>query len=1012
MKAKNISKRVLSVILCTVMLFSCWVFTAPNADAATAGNYHWKFTLKTTDNGDSNDNDSGNYVYLYGKPTNGTGKQATLGSATGKSLANSYYQVKNSVLTFEGTDANFPTSVSMSIHFDRGAWRSWGGDYNLSVYDNTTSSWKTLCSGSWGWSRKWGNTCTASCSVNSADYPVATTTSVGGGSTSVNVPTDGTSTNSSAAFSAGTVKDQYGVNWHEDATLSSNKPNGTGFSSNKITVTSGCNRDSDYTVTITATCGSASATKTCTIKTFDYIVDFVDYDGTTNLKHQTGIDYNGSATAPSSPSRGPDSTNHYAFKSWSGTYTNLTSGAQTQTVTATYTGTAHSDWTYSEISGDHSDHTKKCGSCTYSTTAAHTYGATTITIANDGKTATASRTCSTTGCNHTQETSLSIGSGITSAETTPATCTAKGKHTYTATSPYGDGKTATKVVEDIPATGHHLADNPIMYSDAEGHYYKCKDCDAFIKSDLSEGKHAHTPKAAQRENVVPATCTTAGSYNSVVRCSECDWVISSTPQTIDPLGHDYGAWTDYNNATQHQRVCANDETHIEYKNHDWSGWQHVVPTEEETGVRATVRQKLVDAQYNEETSHYNYCTVCGYTKIESHPPVEQWTIDQEHTYPATCEAAGQTTSECPDCHKTKVTPIAATGHTWVRWDGCSEEKISELSGAVPVIFKCENGCGKYCAAQYNPETKEYEEDPGHSGDSPTSYEVASNTAQIPTPSFNEHFEHFDGQMEPYRYAERKASLRVRPSEKEDDTQAMRFSGNLSASNIIGSVDFNVNPTLIIKNYTEDMPAKDAKLMSLEEIRNNRDAYDDNTVIDFGFVFTQARFIRSAKETIDYDLMTLDNIGTNYRIYRMSVVGNNLDNFRDGKTIKNWKGLTMNEDAQATFNLVIDVNKKNYQATYVARTYVIYKYHGDIICVYDQPYENYEWDNEKGEDVPKLYYSHDSVYNQAHKVLTLTEPTDFVKSYLEDKIINNTATQNFVDWNVNYTLKDFPKVEED
>ena len=118
---------------------------------------------------------------------------------------------------------------------------------------------------------------------------------------------------------------------------------------------------------------------------------------------------------------------------------------------------------------------------------------------------------------------------------------------------------------------------------------------------------------------------------------------------------------------------------------------------------------------------------------------------------------------------------------------------------------------------------------------------------------------------------------------------------------------------------------------------------------------------------------------------------------------------MNEDAQATFNLVIDVNKKNYQATYVARTYVIYKYHGDIICVYDQP----------NEDTGDVRYSHDSVYNQAMKNKAAGELPKTVVDYLNYKIIDiadseneRYVKQNFVDWDWNYTLKDFPKVEED
>ena len=620
----------------------------------------------------------------------------------------------------------------------------------------------------------------------------------------------------------------------------------------------------------------------------------------------------------------------------------------------------------------------------------HDWNTTVITFAADGKTASATRTCRR-DASHVE----TLAAPVTSAVKTPATCTEKGTTTYTATSPFAEDSalvTATVDKEDIPANGHDW--NPVTFEfAADG---KTATATRVCRTD---GDHVENAAAIMSHEVkTPATCEGDGTTTYTATSPWGDGATDTVDRVdIAAIGHRWGDWEDLGE-NGHRRVCANDASHIESSaTHTYTAYSKDLPED------ATILAKLEAEGFNGETQCYRYCTACNNVEIKNH------TYTHETTKEPTCTATGVETYTCEYCHTSYTQDIAATGHTWVRWDGCNEEKISELSGAVPVILKCKNGCNKFCSSYYDEKTHKYEST-GNAGD--YKYVIGQDTASIPTPSFNEHFEYFDGQMEPYHYRERKASLRVRPSEKEDDTQAIRFSGNLTAGNIVDAgVKFNFNPKLIIKNYTEDMPAKDAKLMSLEEIRNNRDAYDDKTVIDFGFVFTQARFIRSAKETIDYDLMTLDNIGTNYRIYRMSVVGNNLDNFRDDKTIENWKGLTMIGE-EATFNLVIDVNKKNYQATYVARTYVIYKYHGDIICVYDQPYENYEWDNEKGENVPNHYYSHDSVYNQAHKVLTLTEPTDFVKSYLEDKIINNTATQNFVDWNVNYTLKDFPKVEED
>ena len=71
------------------------------------------------------------------------------------------------------------------------------------------------------------------------------------------------------------------------------------------------------------------------------------------------------------------------------------------------------------------------------------------------------------------------------------------------------------------------------------YYYSCecgeKGTEFFEYGELA----SHTPRAAVRENEVPATCKTEGSYNEVVRCSVCNEIISSTPKTINKTPHKY-----------------------------------------------------------------------------------------------------------------------------------------------------------------------------------------------------------------------------------------------------------------------------------------------------------------------------------------------------------------------------------------------------------------------------------------------------------------------------------------
>ena len=61
--------------------------------------------------------------------------------------------------------------------------------------------------------------------------------------------------------------------------------------------------------------------------------------------------------------------------------------------------------------------------------------------------------------------------------------------------------------------------------------------DAYPTFDGSAVSHTHTPGTAVRENEVPATCTEAGSYDSVVCCAECGEEISRETVTVPATGH-------------------------------------------------------------------------------------------------------------------------------------------------------------------------------------------------------------------------------------------------------------------------------------------------------------------------------------------------------------------------------------------------------------------------------------------------------------------------------------------
>ncbi|MBQ9532240.1 MAG: hypothetical protein IJR70_09245 [Eubacterium sp.] len=67
----------------------------------------------------------------------------------------------------------------------------------------------------------------------------------------------------------------------------------------------------------------------------------------------------------------------------------------------------------------------------------------------------------------------------------------------------------------------------------------------FMGKNVNRGEeppaHTHTPGEAVRENEVAATCTTDGSYDEVIYCTECGEEISRETKKIDALQHDYTA---------------------------------------------------------------------------------------------------------------------------------------------------------------------------------------------------------------------------------------------------------------------------------------------------------------------------------------------------------------------------------------------------------------------------------------------------------------------------------------
>ena len=173
----------------------------------------------------------------------------------------------------------------------------------------------------------------------------------------------------------------------------------------------------------------------------------------------------------------------------------------------------------------------------------HTYGAPVWSWSEDGKTATATFTCTREGC--TAETTghaQTVTATVSGKQTTAPTCTDKGTTTYTAkvtfeTKDYTD----TKDVQDIKALGHTLTKTPAKAATCtepgNSEYYTCGTCGKFFsdkdgKTEIAKDSwviKALGHKLTQTTAVTP-TCVAGGNYEYWT-CSVCHKVFKADKTT-------------------------------------------------------------------------------------------------------------------------------------------------------------------------------------------------------------------------------------------------------------------------------------------------------------------------------------------------------------------------------------------------------------------------------------------------------------------------------------------------
>jgi len=303
----------------------------------------------------------------------------------------------------------------------------------------------------------------------------------------------------------------------------------------------------------------------------------------------------------------------------------------------------------------------------------------------------------------------------------------------------------------------------------------------------------HIKADADVENKVDATCTTVGSYESVVRCASCGGEISRETKVIDMLEHVYTdeeATTTYlkENATctskaVYYKNCATcdkagtdtfefgeteehewnegevteeptctesgvkiytcidcrttKEEDVEVLGHDWSDWEY---TDTDVHTRYCKRGCGIDEESEghswsnwssaDESEHTRSCSICNGTHTLSH----KWN-EGEITAEPTHTTSGERTYTCLDCGSTKTEQIAkTTEHSHGAWSKVDEETHQRT---------CECGDVETEAHEWN--EGEVTEEPTHTSEGVVTYKcidcaatkeepIAPVETPVPTPT--------------------------------------------------------------------------------------------------------------------------------------------------------------------------------------------------------------------------------------------------------------------------------------
>ena len=194
--------------------------------------------------------------------------------------------------------------------------------------------------------------------------------------------------------------------------------------------------------------------------------------------------------------------------------------------------------------------------------------------------------------------------------------------------------------------------------------WKCSECDNGYSEILTAT--GHTNGEAVTENNVPATCTTDGSYDSVVYCTVCDAELDRETVTVTAEGHKFGETVTAKAATC---VATGNEAYKQCTvcNKYFAADEGAMSTDAKDSADA-FKTKIDSNNHETTTSHEQTNATCldiGYTAgvfcedcdkwISGHeeiPAIAHKNKEHHEKVDATCVATGTIEYwSCPDCSK-------------------------------------------------------------------------------------------------------------------------------------------------------------------------------------------------------------------------------------------------------------------------------------------------------------------------------------------------------------------------